>query len=179
MFKLALALSIALSSSAFASSASYKSQYYVRFHFSEKAYGKTVKSVFVHTGVSVDTSSPYYETPNPVWQDVNDVQLHKTGDHFFVRTQLKASYFISSGGIRKVAPVAQYWVTFEDGSKLVTDVYDIPVKTSHRFSDRCMGTQNGYECIDPEIVGNVSKSYDSDEDATHTFADEIQYYRVN
>ena len=115
--------------SATAEATSWKSDivYFVRAHYSTKAYGKEVQSVMVHTGV-LEQDGPAWRGAGEVlyWADSKDIFLQKRGDHFSGQFQLMASS--SKFGPFVKYPVIQYWVTFADGTRNISEVYPIAVE---------------------------------------------------
>jgi hypothetical protein len=92
------------------------------YNFSKVAFSKSVKSVTVHTGVSVFGGCG--ASPSLYWDNVQDVTMKDAGDHFMAAAKLvtAASECNSVKG-----PMVQYWVSFTDGSSMVTDASLIPV----------------------------------------------------
>jgi len=111
-----LALLLA-SSSALASGYSANVRATVAFQFDRHAFGKDVASVFVHTGLAIESSSRQDST----WMDVQNIPMVESRNGFFGKAILDGFYSTNSGGGTSVAGIwAQYWVTFTDGSKMTT-----------------------------------------------------------
>ena len=127
----ALLLILTLSSaSAFASDIEHHDieqsyEFYTTYHYSGVAYGKTVKSVRVHTGVYKEIISNIPTlTTSSTWESVQDIDLSSVGDHFFGKQSFSArSKYNERGSSTPIGVAVQYWVQFVDGSSLVSDVY--------------------------------------------------------
>lgn len=123
-----VALIILFSISAFATHYSGAQTYYVQYYFTLEASGKKIQSVIVHTGV-LQTSC----RGGNYWNNVQDVQMNRHEDHFNARLILLGQ--IDSGCDNAKAPIVQYWITFEDGSKMITSEEIIPVQDLGHFED--------------------------------------------
>src|SRR4051812_41460987 len=114
MIKKLLTLSLALASvPAFATHYSGNRTYFTQYDFSAQAFGKQVKSVIVHTGVLERGCSG-----ESYWSDVKNVPMERHGNHFNARAMVTGA--TDSGCTSANGAIAQYWVTFEDGSTLIT-----------------------------------------------------------
>lgn len=113
------------SASAFATTWSEKDSFWVTYEFSANAFGKSVASVMVHTGVLRQGGDSCGGTLYPgYWDDVHDVVMTRTGDHFFAKARLDSGTGECQIGV--AGPIVQYWLTFTDGSKLITDSIEVP-----------------------------------------------------
>jgi hypothetical protein len=97
-----------------------RNTYLVTIHFSSHAFGKNVVAVYGHAGILM--SDDEYES---FWQDTKHIEMEHKGDHFFGKATLMAN--TGRGYPDMVGPRIQYWVHFEDGSKIITQDYEIPV----------------------------------------------------
>ncbi len=100
--------------------------YLIQAHYSAEAFGKEVASVMVHSGVSVKEQNWGLSSDKTYWVDVQDHQLTRYDRHFQSTFLLHAQDGKFMPSI--LGPVVQYWVTFKDGSSLISDAYAIPVK---------------------------------------------------
>jgi hypothetical protein len=116
------------SGSAYATHYSGTDIHFVQYHFTSVAFGKKVRSVIVHTGVLQRSCSV-----GEIWTDVKDITLSNKGDHFNTRATLTAS--ISSGCMSSEGVLAQYFVTFDDGSTLVTSPALVPTSSLGTFTE--------------------------------------------
>ena len=127
-----------LSSTLFASSVYFNKKYYVQFHFTKEAYGKSVRDVYAHYGVLVEEKSfdGSGESDGLFWDDINHVKMNDTGDNFYYKTIMEGNGYFTSGPYRKVlGVVVQYWIYFEDGNLKVTDDFHLSrcVDTFHLY----------------------------------------------
>lgn len=115
-FLLALFFSSFLAVAAKATNWGESRTYYVKFHFTQVAWGKEIVGVYAHTGVLM--KKPYSGSGGYYWESVKHVKLEKNNDHFYAKELLGAS--TGKEGPSIIGPVVQYWVYFKDGSNLVT-----------------------------------------------------------
>ena len=119
--------------SAFASWYGTESTYSVKYDFSGRAWGKEVASVTVHTGVLIELrDASGVNRPELFWQDIQDVVMLRSGDRFAADATVIG---VAGGGTghdytADLGPVAQYWVVFADGSRLISEVVSVPLRTS-------------------------------------------------
>jgi len=125
-------------SSAFATTLSGQDVYYVDYNFSGNAFSKNVTSVMVHTGILRGEKSGCGISTSPYWDSVQDVEMKQVGDHFFAQARLTVGLGECQPSID--GPIVQYWVTFEDGSTLKTDVAYIPI-TSQVYGGQNQGPE--------------------------------------
>jgi hypothetical protein len=102
---------------------------FVKLHYTQLAFGKTVSHVMAHIGVEQVKGAAWMgSTPETEWANVQDVQLKSEANAFLGQAVLK-------GESGKIGPyfknfVVQYWVNFEDGNSFISPVYPIPVRSS-------------------------------------------------
>lgn len=102
---------------------------FVKLHYTQVAYGKTVSHVMAHIGVEQLKGAVWTgASSESEWTNVQDIPLKKQGTAFLGQAVLK-------GETGKVGPyfkdfVVQYWVNFEDGTSTISPVYPIAVQSS-------------------------------------------------
>jgi hypothetical protein len=129
--KLVLSLLLSLASAGAEASVIDSDGYYaVDVHYSTVAYGKAVASVLAHLGV--ETRHPVFTGRPDTWQDVSDVTLEKGESGFVGRVGLRAQGY--SGSISAtLTPVIQYFVSFQDGTSLISEVQPIAIEGRKHF----------------------------------------------
>jgi hypothetical protein len=106
---------------------------FVKLHYTQLAYGKTVSQVMAHIGVEQLKGATWMgATAETEWANVQDVRLKREGQAFLGQAVLK-------GETGKFGPyfkdfVVQYWVNFEDGTSFISPVYPITVQTTKSTS---------------------------------------------
>jgi hypothetical protein len=120
---IALAFTFAALAAPVAHATTYSSTttYFTRFHFDAEAFGKPVAAVSAHTGVL--TVKAAWRDADAYWVDVHDIALVRAGDHFEAKATLVGSSSYANHYAQGV--VVQYWVTFEDGTELITDAVTV------------------------------------------------------
>lgn len=108
-------------SSAWATSWKQETVYWVQYNFSDYAFGKPVASVQVHTGI-LRAAEPRcrgrgFES-HSYWESVDDLQMVRINQHFFAKKKFHATTNPCQAPV--IGPMAQYWVTFVDGSQMIT-----------------------------------------------------------
>jgi hypothetical protein len=103
--------------------ASYATEYFVKIHYSQEAFGKRVERVMAHSGILCQDwlYNTFY------WEDVRDLNLNRVGDHFYAGNIWKGHS--SKFGPYCETPVVQYWVSLADGSTHISPVYDMQCDT--------------------------------------------------
>ncbi len=91
--------------------------FYTTIHFSDVAWSKEVKAVSAHIGVLTIRGG----TGEAFWSDVLHVPLKHEGGKFVNWAVLHGSRTSDADNAR--GAMVQYWVTFADGSSLVTDPF--------------------------------------------------------
>jgi hypothetical protein len=104
-------------------------EYNVAYHFNGVAWGKQVKTVYVHTGALIELRDYNSDQVRTRWEDVKHIQMEYVNDHFEAATVIIATEGGGTGSEYSInkGPVVQYWVTFVDGSSVITDTVAIPV----------------------------------------------------
>lgn len=102
--------------------------FYTKLHFSEWAWDKQVREVSAHIGVL--TASPSGE--RTYWTAVTQVPLRHANGRFSNWAVLHGTR--SSDGENARGAMIQYWITFADGSKTVTEPFPIEVREWTWFS---------------------------------------------
>ncbi|SMF18945.1 hypothetical protein [Pseudobacteriovorax antillogorgiicola] len=121
-------LSSFMAHTAFATSWNFNSTTLCKLHYSSTAYGKEVESVVAHTGLYTEKGS-YTGIPSGVffWSDIQDISLDRKDPS----SPLVGNVVLSgSGGQWRdtvLYPVVQYFVTFNDGSSLISNVHEIEI----------------------------------------------------
>ncbi|WP_437733490.1 hypothetical protein [Sorangium sp. So ce1335] len=149
MFRTALgALALFLVSvTAFATHASIVLHYFTQFHFTGQAFGKKVKSVKVHAGAlqrACDDSI--------YWLHVQDLDMTERDGKFNARAVLVG--FSDIGCDANLGAIVQYFVTFEDGSTMITQPAMIP--------SRSLGAASGEQSLE-KMKEALLRAPDADE----------------
>ncbi len=157
-----------LSSHSFATSWKSDIVYFVRAHYSAVAFGKPVQSVMVHTGV-LEQDGPGWMGAREIfyWTDSKDIFLQQKGDHFAGQYLLEASS--SKFGPFVKYPVVQYWITFTDGTRTISDVYPIEV-------DRELTISQADEFA--RLRRDWEEAFSRLTDSTETTADALTFMRI-
>ncbi len=129
-----LLLSLSLPHSVYATTWGMKETVVSVYSFSEKAFGKEVASVSVHTGILKERSTCAGEH-GTFWDSVQDIKMERSGSGRFFA---KAMFASSSGECQPLVRelVVQYFVLFTDGSQMVTEVLSIPTQLNETSSSQ-------------------------------------------
>jgi hypothetical protein len=106
---------------------------FVKLHYTKMAYGKAVSQVIAHIGIEQLKGASWMGASSETeWADVQDVALKPQDQAFLAQAVLK-------GESGKIGPyfknfVVQYWVRFEDGSGMISEVFPIPVSSRRSTS---------------------------------------------
>jgi hypothetical protein len=123
-------LLLVFSTAAFATWYSTTYKYDVHYHFSDIAWGKRVKAVYVHTGALGEEH--YLDTGRKsfTWRNVQHVPMSHVGDHFSADLSVTGETGGGAGAYHVInrAPVVQYWLYFEDGTSSITATYHVRVR---------------------------------------------------
>jgi hypothetical protein len=117
-------------SSAWATSWKQETVYWVQYHFSDYAFGKPVASVLAHTGI-LRAAEPRcrgrgFES-HSYWESVDDLEMVRTNQHFYAKKKFHATTNPCQAPV--VGPLVQYWVSFQDGSQMITQETLVPLTT--------------------------------------------------
>lgn len=102
-------------SEAKATAESCRFHYFANLHFSHVAFSKNVNTVYAHVGAL--TELPNENTYG--WSNVQHIELHPSRNGFAGKTEIVGHSFLNH--IYNHGVVIQYWVSFEDGTRLITD----------------------------------------------------------
>ena len=148
-------------------------RYWATYNFSSQAFGKTVQTVYAHTGVARGNNScgQMYGTAG-AWDNVQHIQMTKIGDHFFAKATLTSGTSECSPSV--LGPVVQYWVYFTDGSQMVTDTVSVPFTETTLTAP---GTGPGSSYMDSFDASSElnDKAFAKVTDATTTDATHLSY----
>jgi hypothetical protein len=108
------------------------STYLISANFSEKAYGKSVQAVAIHSGTLELINDASTGSQKKIWSGMSDIKMVKVGNHFFGKVETSGHSGGGTGAIvtKNLGPVIQYWITFVDGSSMISPAYSVNVNQS-------------------------------------------------
>lgn len=142
----------------FATTWSGRDQYWVSYHFTKIAFGKQVRSVYIHTGILRQQRYGYDST---YWENVAHIPMEDKGNHFFAKLKLTA--YPGEMEPNVIGPIVQYWVSFTDGTEMITDGSLLPV-TDVTPPFYPSSSEFAFTCREFDL------KFQTQTDADHTFA---------
>ncbi|WP_434042731.1 MULTISPECIES: hypothetical protein [Sorangium] len=137
-----------ISVTAFATHVSIVLHFFTQFHFTGQAFGKKVKSVKVHAG-SLQRAC----NGSTYWLNIQDLDMTARDGKFNARAVL-VGFSDVFGCDKNLGAIAQYFVTFEDGSTMITQPAMIP--------SRRLGTADDQEALE-KLKEALLRAPDADE----------------
>lgn len=143
--------------------------FWITYNFSTVAFGKSVASVSAHTGVLRQGGENCSGLPplSGDWDDVQDVVMTNTGGHFFGKSRLDSH--TGECQISVSGPVVQYWITFTDGSSMITQ------STMVQYTDSLLTVQSAGVIDWQASVSANDAAFASVTDAGTTAATRLHY----